>query len=280
MNPHHNPTLVSAPCSGLEKVHEINDRHKELHAMKNLYLTFSALVLSLSAAQSNTISESQQPYVKQYEKQKTVPKPEEMLLNTDAEPDLKTGFTPLFNGKNLSGWIQKGGNHSYEVGKDMIIGTCVNGEANAFLCTERTDYANFIFTCEIKWEVDGNSGVMFRARTKVENGGNERVCGPQCEMEGINNARCWSSGIYGEAVGGWLYPLWLDAHKEVRDALVKDGWNRVTILADGDTVKTWLNGTPSAHWKTTEYMQGFFGLQIHAGKQGKILFRNINVKEL
>ena len=57
-------------------------------------------------------------------------------------------------------------------------------------------------------------------------------------------------------------------------------WNRITIQAKGDTVKTWLNGNPAAHWKNSEYLKGFFSLQIHSGKAGEIHFRNIKVKEL
>jgi len=247
--------------------------------MKNIFYALCALALLSSAANANQVSKSQQRYVKKYAKQKNVPDPAQMLLNTDPEPKLSSGFANLYNGKNLDGWIQKGGAHKYEAKGDAIVGTCVPGESNAFLCTERTDYSNFIFSCEIKWEVDGNSGVMFRARVKDEKG-KPRVYGPQCEMEGINNARGWSSGIYGEAAGGWIYPLWLEAHKPVRESLKKKGWNRLTIKADGDTVKTWLNGIPSAHWKTTEYKKGFFGLQVHRGKNGIIHFRNIKIKEL
>jgi hypothetical protein len=41
-----------------------------------------------------------------------------------------------------------------------------------------------------------------------------------------------------------------------------------------------VNGVPAAHWKNDEYLKGFFALQIHSGKQGKVLFDNIRIKEL
>ncbi len=245
--------------------------------MNMIIFTLTA-ALTTVAVHANQVSESQQKYVKKYAKQVNVPNPAEMLINITPEPELTKGFTSLYNGKNLDGWIQKGGAHKYEAKGDAIVGTCIPGEVNAFLCPEK-EYSDFIFTCEIKWEVDGNSGVMIRARTKQENG-NPRVYGPQCEMEGINNARGWSSGIYGEAAGGWIYPLWLEAHKPVRESLNKKGWNRLTVAAKGDTIKTWLNGHPSAHWKTDEYKTGFIGLQVHKGKNGIIHFRNIKIKEL
>ncbi|MEL7267045.1 MAG: family 16 glycoside hydrolase [Planctomycetota bacterium] len=46
-------------------------------------------------------------------------------------------------------------------------------------------------------------------------------------------------------------------------------------------VKTWVNGIPAANWVDDgTYREGFFGLQIHKGKQGKVRFRDIRVKEL
>lgn len=247
--------------------------------MKKTFLLLALTAITVVAVQANTISESQQQYVKKYQKQKTVPKPEAMLLNTDKEPALCCGFTPLFNGTDLTGWSQKGGAHTYAVVGETIVGTCIPGEKNAFLTTDK-EFSDFIFTCEMKWELNSNSGIMLRARERTNDDQSVRVYGPQCEMEGTDSERGWSGGIYGEAIGGWLYPLWLDAHKEVRSALKKDEWNRVTIKADGDTVQTWINGLPATHWKTTEYMKGFFGLQVHSGKQGTILWRNIKVKEL
>lgn len=75
--------------------------------------------------------------------------------------------------------------------------------------------------------------------------------------------------------------MWLKAHEKTRQAMKKQGqWNRLTIQAKGDTIKTWLNGVPAAHWKTDEYQRGFFSLQIHSGAKGKVRFRNLKVKEL
>ena len=109
----------------------------------------------------------------------------------------------------------------------------------------------------------------------------ETVFGPQAEMEAYAKERYWSGGIYGQSAGGWIYPMWLDAHAKTRKAMKPKGsWNRITIQAKGDTIKTWLNGVPAAHWKTKEYKQGFFSLQIHSGKAGTVLFRNLKVKEL
>jgi hypothetical protein len=244
--------------------------------------TVAAVVVSLiavSAAWANKVSEDQQKWVPQYKKQANAPKPAEMLVNSDPEPDLGADFVALYNGKDLTGWTPRGGRCRFEAKGDAIVGTCVKGSPSTYLSTVKSDYADFVFSCEIKWEVDGNSGVMFRAQKK-ESKGKETVFGPQAEMEGFAKKRYWSGGIYGQSCGGWYYPLWLDAHKDARGALKQNDWNRLTIKAQGDVVKTWLNGKPAAHWKTDTFLKGFFALQIHSGKAGTVHFRGIKIKEL
>ncbi|MCM8531194.1 MAG: DUF1080 domain-containing protein, partial [Lentisphaeraceae bacterium] len=228
----------------------------------------------------NNVSESQSKWFKKYKSQKNIPKLEETKINKDAEPALNEGFVNLYNGKDLTGWVPKGGTCKFEAKGDVILGTCVKGSPSTYLSTEKADYSDFIFTCEIKWIVDGNTGVMFRAQSKPGKKGQETVFGPQAEMEGLAQGRGWSGGIYGQACGGYFYPLWLDAHKDARNALKKDEFNRITIKAQGGNVKTWINGIPAANWDTDEYMKGFFGLQIHSGKKGTVEFKNIKVKEL
>ena len=66
----------------------------------------------------------------------------------------------------------------------------------------------------------------------------------------------------------------------MRQALKKDIWNRVTIKANKGTVKTWVNGMPAAHLIDDQFLEGFFGLQIHSCKQGEVHFRKIKVREL
>jgi hypothetical protein len=52
-------------------------------------------------------------------------------------------------------------------------------------------------------------------------------------------------------------------------------------MAQGNVVKTWVNGVPAAHWVDDgSYPKGFFGLQIHKGSKGTVHWKNIRVKEL
>jgi hypothetical protein len=247
-------------------------------SMRRIVLVVAVLTVG-SIAWGNKIAKEQEKWVPQYKKQANVPVPENMLINTDPEPDLSKGFVDLYNGKNLDGWIPRGGNSEFVASGEAIVGTVVKDSPSTYLSTIKDDYTDFVFTCEMKWEIDNNTGIMFRGLSKEEKG-QEIVYGPQAEMEGFEKDRCWSGGIYGQDCGGWYYPLWLEAHTEVRKALRKDDWNRITIMARGQTVKTWLNGLPAAHWENDQYLKGFFSLQIHKGKDGTVLFRNIKVKEL
>ncbi|MDD3587740.1 MAG: DUF1080 domain-containing protein [Thermoguttaceae bacterium] len=248
-------------------------------------IAFLATVLlvgsSVIRADDHAVSSDQKDYIKKYAKQKNVPKPEEMLINTDSEPDLTQGFTELYNGKDLTGWVVRGGIAEFKAEGNHIVGIGNNTmKKNSFLATVRDDYKDFIFTCEIKMVVVNNSGIMFRAFSNKKED-IETVCGPQVEMEDPASKRSWSGGIYGENCGGWFYPLWLDAHKAARHSAKVGDWNRITIQAKGSEIKTWFNGQPATCWKNDEFQQGFFGLQVHRSKDGGVLhFRNIKVKEL
>ena len=247
--------------------------------MKTTQIILLSLLITSTGAFANKIAKSQEKWIDVYKKQENIPSPKDMLINETKEPNLKKGFVSLYNGKNLNNWEALGGHCTFEAKGDVIVGTTVPGSPSTYLSTKKNDYKNFIFTAEFKWAVDGNTGVMFRAQSRPGDG-REIVFGPQAEMEAFSKERYWSGGIYGQSAGGWIYPLWLEAHEEVRNAMKKDGWNRITIRARGNTIKTWLNGVPAAHWKTKEYKEGFFSLQVHSGKEGEVHFRNIKVKEL
>ena len=240
-------------------------------------LIFSVLAFALGQCFAGELDPSQKSWFLKYTKQENAPEPSEMLLNTDKEPELEDGFVSLLNGKDLSGWELKGGMSTFEYKDGILRGTCVPGEPSTYLCTKRTDYSDFIFTCEMRWEDDLNSGIMFRAKSEKK----KAVYGPQVEMEGIKNTRGWSGGIYGQSCGGYWYPLWLKEHAKVRGSLNKKGWSRVTVMAKGQTVKTWVNGIPAAHWKGDgTYGSGYFALQVHKAKSGKVVWRDLKVKEL
>jgi 3-keto-disaccharide hydrolase len=181
------------------------------------------------------------------------------------------GFMPLWNGKDLSGWQKVGGGATYRVEGDSIVGEVGPG-ANTFLRTEKT-YGDFILKLEAKLDVPGNSGIQIRSH---QQNGNGRVFGYQCEID--PSARAWTGGIYDEGRRGWLYPLSED--EKARKAFKAADWNEFVIQAIGPTIKTWVNGVPCADLIDPMDMEGFIALQVHSGKQGRIRWRNIRLKDL
>ena len=237
-----------------------------------------------SSAVAQELDPQQESWVEYYSKQDNAPDPSEMLLNTDDEPELSEGFVDLFNGKDLTGWVARGGTSTFEVKDGVIVGTCVKKASSTYLCTQKDDYKDFIFTCEVKLKVDGNTGVQFRSQSKAgkkEGIENEKVFGPQFEIEGQGKpGRNWTGAVYGQSCGGYFYPLWLKDHAAARTAWKESEWNRATISCKGNVVKTWVNGVPVSNWVDDGiYPEGFFGLQVHSGPQGTILFKNLKVKE-
>jgi hypothetical protein len=184
-------------------------------------------------------------------------------------------WTNLFNGKDLKGWNQVGGQAKYSVQNKAIVGTTVSKTPNSFLRTDQ-EYGDFILELELL--VDNmNSGVQFRSLSKPEYQ-NGRVHGYQMEID--PSPRAWSGGIYDEARRDWLYIP--DINEKAKTAFKIGQWNKYRIEAIGNTIRTWINGIPISHLIDDVTDKGFIALQVHsipdADKPGKeIKWRNIRI---
>ncbi len=211
------------------------------------------------------------------------------------------GWTDLFNGKDIEGWVQRGGKASYTVEDDAIVGTSTVNTQNTFLCTPR-DYSDFILEYEFKVDPTLNSGVQIRSQSfsspkEIEWQGKtfkvpaDRVHGYQIEIDPnpVQN-RWWTAGIYDEARRGWLYPGLLGGNpKEFTNQgrkIFKQGqWNKVRVEAIGDSIKTNLNGTDCASITDSLTPSGFIALQVHSiGGDKKmagttVRWRNLRIQE-
>ncbi|OHB77459.1 MAG: hypothetical protein A2W31_09405, partial [Planctomycetes bacterium RBG_16_64_10] len=182
------------------------------------------------------------------------------------EPD----WMPLSDG-TLAGWKKVGGEATYRVEGDSIVGQVGPGP-NTFLRTERS-FANFVLTLEMKIDVPGNSGIQLRSH---QVGGTGQVVGYQVEID--PSARAWSGGIYDEGRRGWLDPLQDDPR--ARAAFRQADWNRYEIRAEGPWLRTWVNGVPCADLIDPVDAEGFIALQVHSGTQGQIRWRDVRIREL
>lgn len=187
------------------------------------------------------------------------------------------GWKSIFNGKDLSGWEQLNGKAKYEVKNGEIIGTTVAQEPNSFLTT-REKYGDFILELDLLVDQTMNSGIQIRSESKPEYQ-QGRVHGYQVEVD--PSARAWSGGIYDEARRGWLYPL--DINPEGQAAFKKSTWNKYRIECIGHSIRTWVNGVPTANLVDAMTPKGFIALQVHAisgdQKAGtQIRWRNIRIR--
>ena len=200
------------------------------------------------------------------------------------------GWTALFNGKDIAGWVKKSGFCEYTVADGIITGHTAKGSGNTFLTTPN-EYGDFELKFDVLLHDNGlNSGVQIRSKV-VKNPDNEwggRLGGPQVEIE----AGPGQSGfIYGEATGkGWLSPEPKSKDKAVKQhEHFKNGeWNNYHIIAKGNNIKTFINGHAVADLTVTddiqkEFAKGVIGLQVHSVRgdpKWSVSWRNIYIKEL
>jgi hypothetical protein len=191
--------------------------------------------------------------------------------NTNKEP-----WQYLFNGVDLTGFVQIGGEAIYEVVDSAIVGTTVWNTENSFLCTEK-NYSDFIMEVQFKVTDDMNSGIQIRSNSLQEYQ-NGRVHGYQVEIDPTD--RAYTGGIYDEARRGWLYTLSESKHEEARQAYKFGEWNQFRIEAIGDTIKTWLNGVPVANVKDEMTSEGFIAFQVHQIYDSTMLGKQIMWKDI
>ena len=194
-----------------------------------------------------------------------------------ADAAAESGWTDLFNGKDLTGWEQVNGKADYRVEDGTIVGTTVMDSPNSFLAADK-EYGDYILEFEVMLDNDINSGVQFRSISDPDEM-NGRVHGYQFELDPSD--RKWTGGIYDEARRGWLYPLSLNP--DAQSAFKKGEWNKARIEAIGNEIKTWINDVPVAAVVDDMTPKGLIALQVHsigdaadAGKE--IRWRNIRIK--
>ena len=194
-----------------------------------------------------------------------------LLVGTVAMAE-EDGWTVIFDGKTLDGWVQINGTATYKVDDGTILGETVAKSPNSFLCTKK-HYGDFELEFEVKLDPRLNSGCQIRSNSMKEYK-NGRVHGYQVEICPGGAA----GYIYDEGRRGWLSKKRTDKKQYKRD-----DWNKYRVLCVGDSMKTWINGIPCADLKDDMTKSGFIGLQVH-GFRGPhpawVRWRNIRIKDL
>lgn len=206
-------------------------------------------------------------------------------------PAADENWVSLFDGKSLDGWTVKGGKAEYKVDDGCILGTTVKSSPNTFLC--RGPYSDFVLEFDVLCDKALNSGVQIRSHTyeketpqEAKNGKTRMrpagdVYGYQCEITKAEE------GVAGNFWDEARRVKWLDdfAKKPAAAKAYKDGeWNHYKIAAQGDHIRSWVNGIPCADFHDSLDASGFIGLQVHsipanAGPY-QVRWKNIRIREL
>lgn len=180
-----------------------------------------------------------------------------------------TPWTPIFNGKDLSGWV-KVGNEKWVVEDGVIRGQGLT-DKYGYLRTEKK-YSDFHLSIKFKCEKDGNSGVYFR--TDFEPNLVKLSQGLQVEID--RKIGYHTGGIHG--VGrGWV--AWPAAEHETvirpfdwNELVIKIVANRYWVRLNGVVVMDYTDPAPLS-------LDGYISLQLHSGGSGDMKFKDIYIRD-
>jgi hypothetical protein len=205
------------------------------------------------------------------------------------------GFTPLFNGKDLSGWVygvRAGGAENrtgkgYQVENGVLFTTKEDG-GNLF--TEK-EYADFILRFEFKLTENANNGIGIRAPLE----GDAAYSGIEIQVldDGGSQYKSLQPAQYHGSIYH-MFPAKRGHQKPVGE------WNSEEITVKGRTITVTLNGvkitegnlddvkdeellTRHRVMSRPEGSRGIANTKGHIGLLGhgaRVEFRNIRVKEL
>ncbi|MBX3179618.1 MAG: DUF1080 domain-containing protein [Candidatus Hydrogenedentes bacterium] len=191
--------------------------------------------------------------------------------------DAADGFTPVFNGKDLSGWA--GALDNYEVRDGAII---CKPDHGGVLHTEES-YSDFVVRLEFKLPPAGNNGLAIRypgsGGASYDGMTELQILDNTAEVYNQLDSRQYHGSAYGMAPAhrGYLRPV--------------GEWNYQEVTVVGSKIRVELNGTvilDTDLGPVTEFMdgkphpgkdlkEGHFGF---AGHNDPVMFRNIAIKKL
>jgi len=179
----------------------------------------------------------------------------------------QTGQQSLFNGKDLTGWVNNGTELWYVENGELI---CESGpdKQYGYLSTTKS-YYNFELTLQFKLKANGNSGVFIRSGIK-----GTTISGWQVE---VAPAGQHTAGIYESYGRGWL----IQPEPADEKILKTDDWNTMRVLAMNNEITTWLNGVKMVNLTDEQIGKGsgFIALQIHDGGGIKVKWKDIMITE-
>jgi hypothetical protein len=196
-----------------------------------------------------------------------------------AEPP--AGFTPIFNGKDLTGWKATGKADAWAAEGGMIV--CKSG-GGGYLLTEK-EYGNFDLRFQYRWSKEGgNSGVALRTPAK----GDPAYAGMEIQLiddEGWE--KVYKSRLAPYQHTGSIYDV-QPAKQQANNPIGE--WNQVRIVCRGRQVLVEQNGKELVRADLDEHKDraaknhpGLNRAKGHVGFQSyniRVEFKDVAIKEL
>jgi hypothetical protein len=206
----------------------------------------------------------------------------------------------LFNGKDLTGW--SGDPRLWTVKDGIIHGETTQENpamGNTFLIWQGGKVKDFELSLSFRCSATNNSGIQYRSKHITEGVKNDWVVrGYQHEIRNENKFPNVSGFIYDEGgsrkriCAAGEKAVWNEGGPEhIADLIDQEGftklmkiddWNDVRIVAKGNHIQHYLNGTlildfTDNHPKLA-FSEGIIALQLHAGKPMFAEFKDITLR--
>ena len=226
------------------------------------------------------------------------------VADSTAAPARANDWKPLFDGSDLDGW--DGDQRMWSVRDGVIHGETTpdtKADGNTFLIRKDLVVRDFELKLAYRCSSTNNSGIQYRSRHIT--GGEPKpknawvVRGYQHELRNESKLPNVPGFIYDEGGKRGRICLvgeraeWIDGKKQVSgelidaDAFAKlfkpDDWNEVRIVAQGDRLRHYLNGTLTLDFTDAPDLalrEGIVALQLHAGAPMWVEFKDIAVRDL
>jgi hypothetical protein len=190
------------------------------------------------------------------------------LIASSAIAADESGFVPLFNGKDTTGWKlrRKDGHNSWSVADGVLKNTVNQGEHGTDLVTEKK-YWNFTVRYEFMVPDGSNSGFYLRGRHEIQ------ILG---DFKGGKTAKSGNGAIYNHTAPSVFASKPGDEWQTVEATMIG---NKITVILNGrkihDNVECKVATGAEIDKKVTE--PGPIFLQ---GDHGTVAFRNMRIREL
>lgn len=220
-----------------------------------------------------------------------------------AEPPPESDMKPIFNGKDLTGW--DGDPRFWSVKDGVIRGETTKenpAKGNTFLVWKAGSTKDFELRLSYRCSSSNNSGIQYRSKplgdaapAKWQMKGYQHELRNSKEMPNVPGFIYDEKGKRGRICLAGEKAVWKkgEAKKTVTETLVDqeafkkimkvDSWNDIIIIAKGNNIKHYLNGTLILDF-TDEHenalTDGTMAIQLHAGAPMWTEVKDIRIKEL